>query len=111
MNIRTIKSVAPFAAIVLACAAFTARAENTESGGGPIDFGGRAEIFVGPANAPTDGGSLPPLAQQNLGAPAVVSVAAPNPIYNDGATGDIRVAHRAAETMVAGADRGATGTR
>lgn len=87
--------LAKVSALFLLIAASGARAESTESGGGPIDFGPPATVYIGPAGNGSDGGATPPLAQQDLGRPAVVAVTAPNPQYNDGATGDIRLAHGA----------------
>lgn len=99
------------ALVLLAAAAFSARAENTESGGGPIDFGGAATVYVGAPGMGSDGGATPPLAEQDLGTPAIVAISAPNLDFNDGATGDIRMAHAHTATAVAGTEAVTHGTR
>jgi hypothetical protein len=104
-----IRSARVSALLLLAAAACSAHAENTESGGGPIDFGAPATVYIGAPGLGSDGGATPPLAQQDLGPPALVSITAPSADYNDGATGDIRLARgekRNAYAAVAPAMRG-----
>lgn len=69
--------------VLLAAAAFKAGADNTESGGGPIDFGGAAAVYIVPPGMGSDGGARLRLSQQDLGKPATVSLSAPSPAYND----------------------------
>lgn len=102
MSLKTFFTASAFASALAISAALPAyAADNSETGGGPIDFGGRATIYLGPASAATDGGATPPLAEQDLGAPAVLTISPPDLASNDGATGDIRVAHQAGADRVA----------
>lgn len=107
---KKIKLAKASALVLLMVAAFQAHAENTETGGGPIDLGEPATVYVGAPNIGSDGGATPPLSQQDLGPSAIVSIGEPNLQFNDGATGDIRVAHdRSLDGSVAAAGRsGAT---
>lgn len=86
--IKSIKLAQAAAAVAFTLLAVTAKAENSDSGGGPFESGAPAAIYLtGPGDGSESGGTLP-LAQRNLGAPAIVSIGAPHDSAYDNGSGD-----------------------